>query len=197
MALGNCLGLASNLGGLIGDQLGLVAFFLCDAVALFASSLINHVLRLAAGHVCYGSPSLCIIIEPFMKSIFHPAPSNQDADMTPAEELRQQIADIEAAKNALDQRTTQYIVMIGEAALQFVMEGRKAKQASPVPAQWATRFAEADAQMIARAIKNAQGEIAHIVPLAADFNIELTKKNTALLRLEQAISVIQWMPKSR
>jgi hypothetical protein len=132
-----------------------------------------------------------------MKNAVHPAPSDQDADMTPAEELRQQIADIEAAQATLDQRSTQYIVMIGNAALQFVMEGRKATQASTVPAQWATRFTESDAQMIARAIKNAKGEIAHIVPLAAALNIELTKKNTALQRLEQAISVIQWMPKSR
>jgi hypothetical protein len=123
-------------------------------------------------------------------------PKHQDADMTPAEELRQQIAEIEAAKASLDPRTTQFIVMIGSAALQFVMEGRKAKQATTVPAQWATRFTENDAQMIARAIKNAKGEIAHTVPLAAALNIELTKKNTALLRLEQAISVIQWMPKS-
>ncbi len=115
--------------------------------------------------------------------------------MTPAEELRQQIAEIEAAKNALDQRTTQYIVMIGEAALQFVMEGRKASKAMTVPAQWATRFTENDALMIARALKNAKGETANAVPLAAALNIELTKKNTALLRLEQAISIIQWMPK--
>ena len=117
--------------------------------------------------------------------------------MTPAEELRQQIAEIEAAQATLDPRCTQFIVMMGEVPLQFVMEGRQAKKAITVLAQWATRFSEADAQMIAKAIKNAKGETAHIVPLAAALNIELTKKKTALTRLEQAISVIQWLPKSR
>lgn len=131
-----------------------------------------------------------------MKNAVHPAPSNQDSDMMPAEELRQQIAEIEAAQTTLDQRSTQFIVMMGEVPLQFVMEGRQAKKAVTVPAQWATRFTEADAQMIARALKNAKGETARIVPLAAALNIELTKKKTALTRLEQAISVIQWMPKS-
>ncbi len=118
-----------------------------------------------------------------------------DAEMTPAEELRQQIAEIEAAQTTLDPRTTQFIVMMGEVPLQFVMEGRQAKKAMTVPAQWATRFTEEDAQMIARALKNAKGETAKPVPLAAALHLELTKKNTALQRLEQAISVIQWLPK--
>ncbi|MBY0386459.1 hypothetical protein K2X05_14985, partial [bacterium] len=58
-----------------------------------------------------------------------------------------------AAQSTLDPRTTQFIVMMGEVPLQFVMEGRKAQKAIAVLAQWATRFSEADAQMIANARK--------------------------------------------
>ena len=43
-----------------------------------------------------------------------------ETEMTPAEELRQQIAEIEAAQATLDPRTTQFIVMMGEMPLQFV-----------------------------------------------------------------------------
>ncbi|QZA81534.1 hypothetical protein [Deefgea piscis] len=122
---------------------------------------------------------------------------DQESQLTPVEELRQQIAEIKAAQATLDRNGTQYIVMMGDVAFKFVMQEKTATQASAVAAQWATRFTENDAKMIARAIKNAKGETAQAMPLVAALNMALAKKNLSLQRLEQAISVIQWLPPVR
>lgn len=112
-----------------------------------------------------------------------------------AAELRQQIADTEALIRALDPRTTQFIVMQGDKAFQFEMRNRKPVNATVVELALATRFIEADAQMVAGALKNSQGESARAVPLVAALKMQLAKQQAALLKLEQAISVIQWLPK--
>jgi hypothetical protein len=112
-----------------------------------------------------------------------------------AAELRQHIADTEAAIRALDPRAAQFIVMQGDKAFQFEMLNRKPVKASVVELALATRFIEADAQMIARALKNSQGEPARAASLAAALKMQLAKQQAALMKLEQAISVIQWLPK--
>ena len=112
-----------------------------------------------------------------------------------AAELRQQIAETEAAIRSLDPRASQFIVMQGDKAFQFEMLNRKPVKAKVVELALATRFIEADAQMIARSLSNSQGEAGRAVGLKAALNLQLAKQQAALMKLEQAISVIQWMPK--
>ncbi|WP_373973713.1 hypothetical protein NT239_08585 [Chitinibacter sp. SCUT-21] len=113
-----------------------------------------------------------------------------------AAQLRQQIADTEAVLRSLDPRQTQFIVMQGDKAFQFEMSNRKPTAAKVVEFELATRFIEADAKMIAGALKNSQGEVARAVALPAALKMQLAKQQAALLKLEQAISVIQWLPKT-
>ncbi|WP_348946391.1 hypothetical protein ABHF33_07595 [Chitinibacter sp. FCG-7] len=112
-----------------------------------------------------------------------------------ATQLREQIAETEALIRRLDPRSAQYIVMQGDKAFQFVMQQRKPVSATVVELALATRFTEADAQMIAQALKNSQGEPSRAIPLLAALNMQLAKQQAALLKLEQAISVIQWLPR--
>ncbi|WP_410499502.1 hypothetical protein [Chitinibacter sp. S2-10] len=113
-----------------------------------------------------------------------------------AAQLRQDIAETENLLSALDPRSEQFIVMQGERAFQFEMVQRKPVGAKVVELALATRFTEVDAQMIARALKNAEGEPGRAVSLRAALQMQLTRQQAALLRLEQAISVIQWLPRN-
>jgi hypothetical protein len=121
--------------------------------------------------------------------------SLQDTAVPLATQLREQIAETEALIRRLDPRSAQYIVMQGDKAFQFVMQQRKPVSATVVELALATRFTEADAQMIAQALKNSQGEPGRAIPLLAALNMQLAKQQAALLKLEQAISVIQWLPR--
>ncbi|QLG89562.1 hypothetical protein HQ393_15625 [Chitinibacter bivalviorum] len=112
-----------------------------------------------------------------------------------ATQLRQDIADTEALIRSLDPRTSQFIVMQGDKAFQFEMVNRKPQSAKVVALALATRFTDVDAQMVARALLQPAGEPARAVPLLAALKMQLTKQQATLNRLEQAISVIQWMPR--
>ncbi|WP_028450498.1 hypothetical protein [Chitinibacter tainanensis] len=112
-----------------------------------------------------------------------------------AAQIRTEITELETLRRELGPHNEQFVVLLNEQAYAISFVSRRPTSAKAVSLPEATRLLEVDAQMVARALASQAGKPFRAVALLAALQAELTRRQSRLRQLEDAISVIQWLPK--